>query len=95
MGLIFQGNSVPAATTTTENRTDCVAGKTPSLEQTVLTILRQTGKAQRHDLLTPTGLSRSSLGRLLDRMEAKGLIRQEGERKASYYVLAEKSGQNL
>lgn len=53
----------------------------------ILETIRTKGKAQRHDLLPKVGLSKSSLGRLLDQMEAKGLIRQEGERKASYYVL--------
>ena len=49
----------------------------------------------KHDLLPVTGLSRSSLGRLLDQMEARGLIQQEGDRKASYYILAEKPDGNL
>lgn len=61
----------------------------------VLKTIRTKGKVQRHDLLPQVGLSRSSLGRLLDQMEAQGLIRQIGDRKATYYVLGEKSAGNL
>ena len=61
-------------------------------QEIILETIRTKGKAQRHDLLPHVGLSRSSLGRLLDQMEAKGLIRQEGDRKVSHYVLAEKQG---
>ena len=64
-------------------------------QEIILDTIRTKGKAQRHDLLPQVGLSKSSLGRLLDQMEAKGLIRQEGSRKTSYYVLDEKLGQNL
>ena len=64
-------------------------------QEIILNAIRTKGKARRHDLLPQVGLSRSSLGRLLDQMEGKGLIRQEGERKSSYSVLAEKSGPNL
>jgi uncharacterized membrane protein len=67
-----------------------VSEKTP--QEIILETIRTKGKAQRHDLLPQVGLSRSSLGRILDQMEAKGLIRQEGDRKASHYVLAEKQG---
>ena len=56
----------------------------------ILETIRTKGKAQRHNLLPQIGLSRSNLGRLLDQMEAQGLIRQVGERKSSYYVLAKK-----
>lgn len=65
-----------------------VSEKTP--QEIILEVIRTKEKAQRHDFLPQVGLSKSSLGRLLDQMEAKGLIRQEGERKASYYVLAQK-----
>lgn len=65
-----------------------VSEKTP--QEIILETIRAKGKAQRHDLLPQVGLSRSSLGRLLDQMEAKALIRQEGARKSSHYVLAEK-----
>lgn len=61
-----------------------------SAQETILEVIRANGTAQRHHLLPLVGISRSSLGRLLDQMEANGLIRQEGERKASYYVLAKK-----
>ena len=64
-------------------------------QEIILNAIRAKGTAKRHDLLPLVGLSRSSLGRLLDQMEAKGLIRQEGSRKASHYVLVEKSGQDL
>lgn len=70
-----------------------VSEKTP--QEIILETIRTKGKAQRHDLLPQVGLSRSSLGRLLDQMEAKGLVRQEGKRKASYYVLVENQGQKL
>lgn len=64
-------------------------------EGIILEIIKANGRAKRQDLLPQVGLSRSSLGRLLDQMEAKCLIRQEGVRKASYYVLATKPLQDL
>ena len=76
-----------------------LAGEDGKSEKTaqkiILDAIRIKGKAQRHDLLPHVDLSRSSLGRLLDQMEAQGLIRQEGDRKASYYVLGEKPDRNL
>lgn len=56
-------------------------------EEVVLDLIRKNGRAKREDLLPVTGLSRSSLGRLLEQMEAAGQITQVGERKASYYVI--------
>lgn len=64
-------------------------------EEVVLNLIRKNGRAKRDDLLATTGMTRSSLGRLLDDMEQRGLITQVGERKASYYVLAGSNmGQN-
>lgn len=56
-------------------------------EEIILNVIRQTGKAKRADLLPQVGMSKSSLVRLLDEMEAKGLIVQVGERKATFYTL--------
>jgi predicted transcriptional regulator len=56
-------------------------------EEIILDVIRKKGQAKREDLLTATGMSKSSLGRLLDEMEARRLIVQVGERKASYYTL--------
>ena len=56
-------------------------------EETVLDVIRKKGQAKREDLLSATGMSKSSLGRLLDKMEEKGLIAQIGDRKASHYTL--------
>jgi len=61
-------------------------------EEVILNLIRKNGRAKREDLLPVTGMSRSSLGRLLEEMEARGQIRQIGERKWSYYVLAESNG---
>ena len=54
-------------------------------EQIILDLIRTKGQAKREDLLPETNLSRSGLGRLLDRMEGKGLIEQVGERKGAFY----------
>ncbi len=56
-------------------------------EEVVLDLIRKNGRAKREDLLPATGMSRSTLGRLLEEMEKRGRIRQIGERKGSYYVL--------
>ena len=53
--------------------------------QIILDLIRTKGQAKREDLLPETKLSRSSLGRVLDRMEAKGMIEQVGERKGAHY----------
>jgi len=73
---------------------DVIAQK--SVEEKILATIREKGQAKRRDLMNVTGLSRSSLGRLLDEMEKRGLIEQQGERKTSFYTLkmAER-GQNL
>ncbi|OGQ06118.1 MAG: hypothetical protein A3F82_09995 [Deltaproteobacteria bacterium RIFCSPLOWO2_12_FULL_44_12] len=68
-----------------KNVMDSVAQKT--IEEKVLDVIRERGQAKRHDLMVTTGLSRSSLGRLLDGMEKKRLIEQHGERKTSFYTL--------
>jgi uncharacterized membrane protein len=70
--------------------------KRDELEGIILAIIREKGQARRHDFKPHVGLSRSSLARLLNEMEARGLIVQYGERKASYYTLAEpKMAENL
>lgn len=56
-------------------------------QEIILETIRARGKAKRHDFLPKVGLSKSSLGRLLDQMESKGLIVQTGERKGSFYTL--------
>lgn len=90
---------VNAAENKPPSRLSSAAGGEEDSEMTaqkiILNVIRERGKAQRHDLLPQVGLSRSNLGRLLDQMEAQGLIRQVGERKCSYYVLAERPDKNL
>lgn len=49
-------------------------------EEIILNLIRKNGRAKREDLLLVTGMSRSSLGRLLEQMEAAGQITQIGER---------------
>lgn len=58
-------------------------------EDIICAMIRSKGKAQRADLFEVAGMSRTSLGRLLDKMEKDGRIRQVGERKAAYYVVSE------
>lgn len=90
-------NNVPAPAKIEIPRTD--SSLTPTLspegrgskeEETILDVIRQKGQAKREDFLAATGMSKSSLGRLLDKMETDGKIMQVGERKASYYKLADK-----
>lgn len=66
---------------------DKVGERERSLEDIILGIIRVKGRAKRRDLLPHMKMSKSSLVRLLDDMEERGLIVQVGERKASYYVL--------
>lgn len=56
-------------------------------EEIVLNVIREKGKAKRADLLPHVGISKSSLVRLLDDMEKRGLVVQTGERKGAYYTL--------
>ena len=56
-----------------------------SVREIILEAIRAKGKAQRKDLLPLVTVSKSTLVRLLDQLEAEGLIEQIGERKASYY----------
>lgn len=58
-----------------------------SHEEKILNLMREKKSAQRQDLLPVTRLSRSTLGRLLDEMEKKGLIEQHGDRKGARYRL--------
>lgn len=60
-------------------------GSTP--EEIILNAIRTKGKAKRADLLPVVEMSKSSLVRLLDGMENKGLIVQVGDKKAAYYTL--------
>lgn len=62
-------------------------GRTP--EEIILNAIRTKGKVKRHDLLPLVEISKSTLVRLLNKMEAEGLVVQVGERKASYYALPE------
>lgn len=58
-------------------------------EERILEVIRVRGKAQRGDLISVTGLPRTSLGRVLDEIEKAGKIRQVGDRKAAFYVAVE------
>ena len=64
-----------------------VVGVIDKQEEVILEVIRNKGQAKREDFLAASDMSKSSLGRLLDMMEAEGKIVQVGERKASYYVL--------
>lgn len=64
-----------------------VSGARKGPEEVVLNVIRQMGKVKRADLLPRVEMSKSSLVRLLDQMEKKGLIVQVGERKASFYTI--------
>jgi uncharacterized membrane protein len=55
----------------------------------ILEAIRAKGKARRSDLLPLLKMSKSTLVRLLDKMEAEGLVVQVGERKATYYAIKE------
>ena len=55
----------------------------------ILDAIRTRGKAQRRDLLPLVTVSKSTLVRLLDKMEAEGLVVQIGEKKAAFYALPE------
>lgn len=79
-------SNVPPTKIETLNATPTVS-EVVGEEKTVLDVIRNKGQTKREDLLSATGMSKSSLGRLLDKMEEKGLITQIGDRKASYYVL--------
>ncbi len=65
-------------------------GRGSNEDETVLDVIRQKGQAKREELLFATGMSKSSLGRLLDKMETEGKIMQVGERKASHYIISKK-----
>lgn len=56
-------------------------------EAVILEIIRLKGKAKRHDLLPHVDMSKSTLVRILDKLEVEGKVVQIGERKASYYTL--------
>lgn len=59
-----------------------------SREETVPEMIKKNGKTIRKEVMTALKLSRSSAGRLLANMEAKGLIKQVGgESKDTHYVL--------
>lgn len=62
-------------------------GRENKQEELVLDMIRKNGQVKREDILPALGISRSSVGRLLEKMEEKGLITQIGDRKASHYVL--------
>ena len=81
---------IPKRETSQETKKPIEPTRNP--EEVVLDLIRKSGRAKREDLLPVTGMSRSSLGRLLDEMESRGRIRQIGERKGSYYVLAGSNG---
>ena len=56
-------------------------------ETVILEIIRSKGKAKRHDILPHLDISKATLVRILDKLEADGQVVQVGERKASYYTL--------
>lgn len=66
-------------------------GTEKTAQEIILEIIQARGEVKRKDLLRVTGMTKSNLGRLLDAMEAKGLIAQQGKRKAAFYT----KGKNL
>lgn len=56
-------------------------------EETILQKIREHGKITRKEIMDALQLSESSVGRILDQMEAGKRIQQVGERKAAYYIL--------
>lgn len=61
--------------------------ETKKLEETILQIIRKKIRARRRDFLPHVKISKSTLVRLLDKMEKEGRIEQVGERKQSFYKL--------
>lgn len=57
-------------------------------EEAVMEMIRQNGRAAKKDVMAKLVISDSTALRLLDGMEKKGLIRQEGQMKGAYYVEA-------
>lgn len=82
----------PVTTSATVTSVDRDDGRESKEEEIVLNVIHEKGQAKREDLLSATGMSKSSLGRLLDKMEEKGLITQIGDRKTSHYVLGKPTG---
>ena len=58
-------------------------------EEKVLKLIHQKRQAQRSDILPYVDVSKSTLVRILDKLEEKKLIRQVGEGKATYYEISE------
>lgn len=58
-------------------------------QEIILETIRTKGKAKRHDLLPLVKISKSTLVRLLDKMEVEGTLVQIGQKKAAFYMLPE------
>lgn len=57
-------------------------------EEAVMEMIRQNGRAAKRDVMAKLSISDSTALRLLDGLQKKGLIRQEGQMKGAYYVEA-------
>lgn len=57
-------------------------------EITVMEMIRQNGRVAKREVVAKLSISDSTALRLLNELEKKGLIRQEGEQKGAYYVAA-------
>ncbi|MBI2067416.1 MAG: hypothetical protein HYT77_05330 [Deltaproteobacteria bacterium] len=89
---ILKGEEGAIPKTETPKETEKPTEPTKNPEEVVLDLIRKSGRAKREELLPVTGMSRSSLGRLLEQMEKKGSITQVGKLKWSYYVMAGSKG---
>jgi len=70
-----------------EKRADSGAAE-PGREQLVLDMIAAKGQVTRQAVVDELNVSRTTAGRLLVRLEAKGLIARKGEGKGCYYILA-------
>lgn len=59
--------------------------ETKEPQEIILQIIHEKGRAKRQDILPHLRMSKSTLVRLLDKMEEKGIIEQVRDRKGSYY----------
>ena len=55
-------------------------------EETVMGMIQQNGRVARREVAAKFSISESTALRLLNELEKKGLIRQEGKMKGAYYV---------
>ena len=62
-------------------------------KDSTLELIKSRGQVTRVEVESAFKISRSSAGRLLDSLETSGIIKQVGDYKDTYYVLADKAAQ--